>query len=45
VSGFQDVHVISEVNPYRIGRSVREGSYKWMDIYCYSKRFGSECGA
>src|SRR3954462_767728 len=38
VFGFQDVHVISEVNPYRVGRSVLKGSYKWMDIYCYSRR-------
>ncbi len=38
VFGFQDVHVISEVNPYRVGRSVLKGSYKWLDIHCYSKR-------
>jgi tRNA (guanosine-2'-O-)-methyltransferase len=38
VFGFQDVHVISEVNPYRVGRSVLKGSYKWLDIYSYSKR-------
>lgn len=38
VFGFQDVHVISEVNPYRVGRSVLKGSYKWLDIFSYSKR-------
>jgi len=38
VFGFQDVHVISEVNPYRVGPSVLKGSYKWLDIHCYSKR-------
>ena len=38
VFGFQDVHVISEVNPYRVGRSVLKGSYKWLDIHSYSKR-------
>lgn len=38
VFGFQDVHVISEVNPYRVGRSVLKGSYKWLDIYSYARR-------
>jgi tRNA (guanosine-2'-O-)-methyltransferase len=38
VFGFQDVHVINEVNPYKVGRSVLKGSYKWLDIHCYSKR-------
>lgn len=38
VFGFQDVHVISEVNPWRVGRSVLKGSYKWLSIYSYSKR-------
>ncbi len=38
VFGFQDVHVISEVNPYRVGPSVLKGSYKWLDIHCYSRR-------
>lgn len=38
VFGLQDVHVISEVNPYRVGPSVLKGSYKWLDIHCYSKR-------
>jgi tRNA (guanosine-2'-O-)-methyltransferase len=38
VFGFQDVHVISEVNPNRVGPSVLKGSYKWLDIHSYSKR-------
>ena len=38
VFGFQDVHVIAEVNPYRVGRSVLKGSYKWLDIFTYAKR-------
>lgn len=38
VFGFQDVHVISEVNPYRVGPSVLKGSYKWLDIHCYARR-------
>jgi tRNA (guanosine-2'-O-)-methyltransferase len=38
VFGLQDVHVINEVNPYRVTRSVLKGSYKWMDIYCHARR-------
>ncbi len=38
VFGFQDVHVIQEVNPYRVSRSVLKGSYKWLDIFCHAKR-------
>ena len=38
VFGFQDVHVINEVNPYRVTRSVLKGSYKWLDIFCHSSR-------
>ncbi len=38
VFGFQDVHVINEVNPYRVTRSVLKGSYKWLDIFCHSRR-------
>jgi len=41
VFGFQDVHVINEVNPYRVTRSVLKGSYKWLDIYCHDRR--AEC--
>ena len=41
VFGFQDVHVINEVNPYRVTRSVLKGSYKWLDIFCHARRF--EC--
>jgi len=38
VFGLQDVHVINEVNPYRVGKSVLKGSYKWLDIHCYARR-------
>jgi tRNA (guanosine-2'-O-)-methyltransferase len=38
VFGLQDVHVINEVNPYRVGPSVLKGSYKWLDIHCYARR-------
>ncbi|HLP40822.1 MAG TPA: RNA methyltransferase [Fibrobacteria bacterium] len=38
VFGFQDVHVIAEVNPYRVGPSVLKGSYKWLDLRVYSRR-------
>lgn len=38
VFGMQDVHVINEVNPYRVGPSVLKGSYKWLDIHCYARR-------
>ena len=38
VFGLQDIHIISEVNPYRVARSVLKGSYKWLDIYNYSRR-------
>jgi tRNA (guanosine-2'-O-)-methyltransferase len=38
VFGLQDVHVINEVNPYRVTRSVLKGSYKWLDIFCHNRR-------
>ncbi len=38
VFGFQDVHIIEELNAYQISRSILKGSYKWMDIYRYKKR-------
>lgn len=38
VFGIEDVHVIEEVNPYRINKSILKGSIKWMDIYLYKKR-------
>lgn len=38
VFGLQDVHVIEEVNPYRINKSILKGSFKWMSIYIYQQR-------
>ncbi len=38
VFGLEDVHVIEEVNPYRINKSILKGSIKWMDIYLHRKR-------
>ena len=38
VFGLDDVHVIEEVNPYRINKSILKGSIKWMDIYLHKKR-------
>lgn len=40
VFGLQDVHVINEVNPYRVTKSVLKGSYKWLDIHCHARRAG-----
>ena len=40
VFGLQDVHVINEVNPYRVTKSVLKGSYKWLDIHCHARRKG-----
>jgi tRNA (guanosine-2'-O-)-methyltransferase len=40
VFGLQDVHVINEVNPYRVTKSVLKGSYKWLDIHCHARRMG-----
>jgi len=41
VFGLQDVHVIEELNSYRVNKSVLKGSFKWMSIYLYDKRL--EC--
>jgi len=38
VFGVQDVHVIEEINPYRINRSILKGAFKWLNIYRYKKR-------
>ena len=38
VFGFQDVHVIEELNPYKINKSVMKGSVKWMNIKRYQER-------
>lgn len=38
VFGLQDVHVIEEVNPYKINKSILKGSFKWMNIYLYKHR-------
>lgn len=38
VFGLQDVHVIEELNSYRIAPAILKGSYKWMDIRKYRKR-------
>ncbi len=38
VFGLQDVHVIEEVNPYKINKSILKGSFKWMNINLYKKR-------
>ncbi len=38
VFGIEDVHVIEEVNPYKINRSILKGSIKWMNIYLHKKR-------
>ena len=33
VFGVQDVHVIEEINSYRINKSILKGSFKWLDIF------------
>ena len=38
VYGLQDVHVIEELNSYRINKSILKGSFKWLDIYLYKSR-------
>ncbi|HSQ42658.1 MAG TPA: RNA methyltransferase [Fibrobacteraceae bacterium] len=38
VFGLQDVHIIEEINPYRINKSILKGSFKWMSIYLYKQR-------
>lgn len=38
VFGLQDVHIIEEVNPYKINKSVMKGSVKWMTLKRYQKR-------
>ncbi len=38
VFGLQDIHVIEEINPYRINKSILKGSFKWMSIYIYKQR-------
>lgn len=38
VFGLQDVHIIEELNAYRINKSVLKGSFKWMQLYKYKKR-------
>lgn len=38
VFGLQDVHVIEEMNPYKINKSILKGSFKWMNIYLYKQR-------
>ncbi len=38
VFGLEDVHVIEEVNPYKINKSILKGSIKWMNIYLHKKR-------
>ena len=38
VFGIEDVHVIEEVNPYKVNKSILKGSIKWMNIYLHKKR-------
>lgn len=38
VFGLQDVHIIEEVNPWKISRSILKGSFKWMSLYRYKQR-------
>ncbi len=38
VFGFQDVHIIGEVNPYRVAPTILKGSYKWLDLFVYRRR-------
>lgn len=38
VFGLEDVHVIEEVNPYKVNKSILKGSIKWMNIYLHKRR-------
>ena len=38
VYGLQDVHIIEEINPYRVNKSILKGSFKWLNIYLYKSR-------
>ncbi len=37
VFGFQDIHIIEELNNYKISRSILKGSFKWLNLNLYSK--------
>lgn len=38
VFGLQDIHIIEELNTYRINKSVLKGSFKWLSLYRYKSR-------
>ena len=38
IFGFQDVHIIEELNTYCTSRSILKGSFKWLNLNVYSKR-------
>jgi tRNA (guanosine-2'-O-)-methyltransferase len=38
VYGLQDIHIIEEINPYRINKSILKGSFKWLNIFLYKSR-------
>jgi tRNA (guanosine-2'-O-)-methyltransferase len=38
VYGLQDVHIIEELHPWRINKSVLKGSFKWLDLYRWKRR-------
>jgi tRNA (guanosine-2'-O-)-methyltransferase len=38
VFGLQDIHIIEEINAYKVNKSILKGSFKWMSIYLYKQR-------
>ncbi len=38
VFGFQDVHIIEELNSYNISKPILKGSFKWLSLFRYKKR-------
>ncbi|MBF0433566.1 MAG: RNA methyltransferase [Fibrobacteria bacterium] len=38
IFGLQDVHIIEEVNPYNVSKSILCGSIKWLNIFKHSLR-------
>ncbi|NLB63305.1 MAG: RNA methyltransferase [Fibrobacter sp.] len=38
VFGLQDAHIIEEVNPYNVNKSILKGAIKWMDLHLYQQR-------
>lgn len=38
VFGLQDAHIIEEINPFQINKSIMKGALKWMNLHIYKQR-------